>query len=246
MAGEPADRRLHVEGLYNARDLGGLPLERGGQTPSGVFFRAEHLGLVTERGWQQVHNAGVRTVVDLRQEVERARDTHAVPDRFRVVTVDLDHLADAEFWADYWDNGLVGTARYYLPHLARMPERAGAALRAVVSATSDGGVLFHCMSGRDRTGMISWLLLVAAGVEPEAIVADYLATVDNAAALATATGRENPEPQIDALLAEHGTTTEAAFREALTGLDLAALLAGADFSAADRAALSSWGGRLPR
>jgi hypothetical protein len=37
-------------------------------------------------------------------------------------------------WEDYWDNGLVGTALYYLPHPEAMPERSGAALSAIVSA----------------------------------------------------------------------------------------------------------------
>ena len=38
----------------------------------------------------------------------------------------------------------MGTALYFLPHLAAMPERLGAALAPIVSAPP-GGVLFHCM-----------------------------------------------------------------------------------------------------
>jgi protein-tyrosine phosphatase len=37
----------------------------------------------------------------------------------------------------------------------------------------DGGVLFHCTTGKDRTGLISALLLGLAGVREDDIVADY-------------------------------------------------------------------------
>ena len=41
----------------------------------------------------------------------------------------------------------------------------------------------HCAAGKDRTGVIVALALVAAGVEPEAIVADYMATADRLEAI---------------------------------------------------------------
>jgi protein-tyrosine phosphatase len=177
------DRTIAVDGLVNARDLGGMKRKSGGDTPFGVFFRTDNVDKVTEAGWRQAYELGIRTVVDLRQPGERATDTHERPAWLRTVHVDLDGLENTEFWADYWDNGLVGTAMYYLPHLEAMPERTGAALAAIVSAPP-GGVLFHCMGGRDRTGMIAMLLLKAADVTDDAIVDDYLQTVRLGAARA--------------------------------------------------------------
>ncbi|TFC58552.1 protein-tyrosine-phosphatase [Cryobacterium sp. TMT2-15-1] len=123
-----------------------------------------------------MHDAGIRTIVDLRQAGERARDTQPRPDWLTPVTVDLDGLDDAVFWKDFWSNGLSGTALYFLPHLYAMPERSVAVLSALASAP-DGGVLFHCMGGRDRTGLIAMLLLTAIDTEPDAIADDYLETV---------------------------------------------------------------------
>lgn len=48
-----ADRHLPVDGLANARDLGGIPLLSGGTTPSGVFFISENLDQATDTGWEQ-------------------------------------------------------------------------------------------------------------------------------------------------------------------------------------------------
>lgn len=228
----------------NARDLGGLPLVGGGTTPRGVFFRSESVERVTAKGWDDVWSAGIRTVVDLRRPGERARDRSPRPQWLTTVHVDLDGLENQGFWRDYWDNGLVGTAVYFLPHLAAMPERTGAVLTALAGA-GEGGVLFHCAGGRDRTGLISMVLLSIAGVEAEAIVDDYLETVRLGDLRAASANRNNDEALIEQLLSRYGTTTEQAFRDALDGLDLDAVLAAGAVGAQVRHTLRTWRGRLP-
>lgn len=195
-----------------------------------------------EAGWAALRAHGVRTVLDLRQGVERAEQPSAVPADVADLHVDHDGLEHAGFWAGYWENGLVGTPLYYLPHLAALPERTVAVLSAIATAPA-GGVLFHCAGGRDRTGLIAGVLLSIAGVEPDAIVADYLTTIDNAEGLAIGQGRPSSEPAIAAMLAGLGTTSEAAFREFLAGLDVEALLARLPTDQADR--LRTWRGTLP-
>lgn len=237
-------RRLEVCGLVNARDLGGLCCRRNGAyTPRGVFYRSENVDWITPTGWDQVYAEGIRTVVDLRQPSEREHDTRRRPGWLTTIDVDLDGLENQSFWKDYWDNGLVGTALYFLPHLKAMPERAGAALSAIVAAPA-GGVLFHCMGGRDRTGMIAMLLLAAVDTEPDQIVGDYMETVRIGDLRAATANRNNAEPEIDALCRSLGTTTEGAFRSAVTGLDLARVLTAAQLSREDRTALATWRGTL--
>lgn len=241
----PTTRTLHVDGLANARELVGLRRRDGSTTPRGVFYRSDNVDWATPAGWNYIHAAGIRTVVDLRQAEERARDTSPRPGWVTAVEIDLDGLDNTEFWANYWDNGLVGTALYFLPHLSAMPERAAAALSAIVAAPP-GGVLFHCMGGRDRTGMIALLLLIAAGTEPEAIVDDYLETVRRGDIRAATYGRDNMEPQIDAICQEHGTTTtEGAFRTVVASVELETVLSAAGMPASDRDALRNWRRSLP-
>lgn len=242
--GPSRSRTLVVDGLANARDLGGLRLRHGGLTPRGVFCRSASADLITAAGWEQVRAAGIRTVVDLRQPGERAAGNGRRPGWLNTVAVDLDGLENTEFWRGYISNGLIGTALYFLPHLAAMPERAGAALSAIMTAPP-GGVLFHCMGGRDWTGMIAMLLLAAAGAEPADIVGDYMESVRNGAALAAGAGRQDNEPALEAICRAHGSTTEGAFRLAVEGLNLAALLDAAATGADVRAALATWRGRLP-
>ncbi|KZC95022.1 MULTISPECIES: tyrosine-protein phosphatase [Clavibacter] len=240
-----SDRTLPIDGLVNARDLGGIRLRSGGTTPTGVLARCEDADLITDAGWERLRELGFRTVLDLRQPLERARDSRPRPEWIQVVHVDLDGLDDhPDFWVPYWDTGLVGTPLYYLPHLAALPERAGSALRAIAHAPA-GGVLFHCGAGRDRTGLVALLLLLAVDAEPDDIVDDYLATIRLGPERSANSGEQDLEPAIADFLAERGTTSEAAFREAMAGIDLDALFAAAGLTDPEREALRTWRGSLP-
>jgi hypothetical protein len=239
-----SERRLRVDGLFNARDLGGLALRTGGATPRGRVFRSEGVDRLTADGWQAVHDAGIRTIVDLRAPSETAKDTGVRPEWSTTVVVDHDGLdAAPSFWADYWESGLVGTPLYYGPHLDRLPERTGAALRAIARA-EPGGVLFHCAGGRDRTGIVALALLTIAGVEPEEIVADYLVTVDNAPALLASIGVPPNEGKIEALCAEHGTSVEGAFRAAVDGFDVGRFVERSGLDADDLETLRTFRARV--
>src|SRR4051812_49983691 len=63
-------RAVTWEGFHNTRDLGGLPTGAGHTTRRGAFFRAADLRFVTEAGWAQARESGVRTVIDLRNADE--------------------------------------------------------------------------------------------------------------------------------------------------------------------------------
>lgn len=237
-------RELRAEGLFNGRDLGGLPVRDGSPTPKGRVLRSENVDRLTPAGWQALHDAGVRTVVDLRAPSELSKDTGTRPEWLTTIVVDHDGLDDApDFWRAYWDTGLVGTPLYYGPHLEELPERTGAALQGIARA-EPGGVLFHCAGGRDRTGIVALALLTIAGVEPEAIVADYLVTVEKAPALLASIGVPSNEDKIEALCAEHGTTVADAFRAAVAGFDVDRFVERSGLDADDLEALRTFRARV--
>lgn len=227
---------LVADGLFNGRDLGGLPRRDGTLTPTGRFYRSASVDSVTPRGWKQIRAAGITSVIDLRQPGERTEDTGPRPPWLQTVALDLDGLDNTRFWDGYWSNGLAGTSLYYLPHLAAMPERTVAVLSALAAARP-GGVLFHCQGGRDRTGLIAMALLTLADVEHDAIIDDYLATVRLGLDPSTAIPRID-EAVAEARCTEQGTSTAQAFRDALVGFDPAPLLSALTPTA--RRALKTW------
>ena len=237
------NRTLHIDGLVNARDLGGLRRHDGTFTPRGVFYRAETIDLIQPSGWEQLKDTGIRTVVDLRQSEERDKDTQSRPDWLTIIHSDLDGIDNEEFWRPYLAEGLESTSMYYTDHLKEMPERAAEALEVIVSAP-EGGVLFHCKSGRDRTGLVALLLLAAVNTEPEEIVDDYLETVRLGEVRGRRLGRENPEPGLERLLQKHGTTTEDSFRKAVTELEFSDFLQTTHLSSLSIRALKTWRGSI--
>ena len=56
------------------RDLGGLPLEGGGETRFGVAVRADSIRSLTDAGWRALADYGVRLAIDLRGDDELALD----------------------------------------------------------------------------------------------------------------------------------------------------------------------------
>ncbi|MFB9820454.1 tyrosine-protein phosphatase [Arthrobacter ramosus] len=160
------DRTLKVDGLVNGRDLGGLRRVDGTVTPRGVFFRSENVDWITGNGWQQIHDAGIRTVVDLRQQGERNTDVRERPGWLTTIHVDLDGLENKEFWADYWDNGLVGTALYFKrnnaePRLEELCRQHGTttegAFRDTLAKFDLKGLLdAAALTDEDREGVFTW------------------------------------------------------------------------------------------
>ena len=152
------------------RDLGGLQTRDGREIRPGALVRARSLDDLGPDGWNELRVLGVRTLIDLRNDDERA--SAPSPPGITALHLPLDSIEDREFWDEWTASWRFGTPVYYAPHVARFPERSLAVLEAIADARP-GGVLFHCMGGRDRTGMIAMLTLTLVGVPPEEIAADY-------------------------------------------------------------------------
>lgn len=224
------NRAVAWEGFFNTRDLGGLPTRSGGRTGRARFYRAANLRYVTEAGWAQARESGVRTVVDLRNAAEIRTDVVAVPSGLAHLEVPLDDLEDTKFWQHVLVERLDGTPLYYRVFLDRKAERCAAVLTALARA-EPGGVLFHCTAGRDRTGLVSLILLALADVEPEVIAADYALSADGVRPLFALMGVDDQTPVIDAALARRGTTIREAVLAALDGFDARAYLVRAGMAA---------------
>ncbi|QNS03963.1 tyrosine-protein phosphatase [Streptomyces xanthii] len=224
-------RHLHWDGCFNVRDLGGL-----GGVARGALVRADGLDRLSADGWRALVGHGVRTVVDLRNPDEYGADAAARPDGVRTVRVPVDGIEDREFWDRWWGGWEFGTPVYYRPFLERFPGRIAAVARAVASA-APGGVAFHCSAGRDRTGIVSIVLLSLAGASPEEIAEDYESSVPRVAAMNAARGREDDGPELAAGLAAAGTTAYEAALDVARGFDAEGYLRGAGLGEEEVAAL---------
>jgi protein-tyrosine phosphatase len=224
-------RELRLEGCFNARDLGGLPAA-GGCIRRGALVRADAPDGLTAAGWRALVGHGVRTLIDLRNDGELAPDRALRPADLTTVRVPLDDEADRVLWERVWAEELDGSPLYYGPFLDAKPERCAAAVRAVAGA-APGGVLVHCVGGRDRTGLVVLLLLALAGVPAEAIAADYELSNLHLPARWAALGEEDQRAEIARILTDRGTSARELLLDIVAGLDAHAYLRGAGLSEAE-------------
>lgn len=163
-------RRLNWDGCPNARDLGGFPTRNGGQTRRAAIVRSDSPHRLSAVGRQALLDHGVRTVVDLRLPAELALDASpfAEPGDH-----DIDYVNISFIDPDAPPTTPPATmADDYMGMLDRFRSRVAEVIRAIANARS-GGVVIHCAAGRDRTGMISALLLDLVGVPRDLIAEDY-------------------------------------------------------------------------
>ncbi|MCR2785295.1 MULTISPECIES: tyrosine-protein phosphatase [unclassified Microbacterium] len=157
-----------VSGALNFRDVGGLPAGSG-VTRSGVLFRSGNLARLDEGGRATLRELGLRRVIDLRADDEIAREPSLL-DGLSVQTLRVPLFLGSA--ASFFERD-VGLDDFYRTMLDEAADRVVDVVRGVLA---DQPVLVHCTVGKDRTGVTVALTLAAAGVDEEAVVADYART----------------------------------------------------------------------
>jgi hypothetical protein len=211
------ERLLPLDGVDNARDVGGLPLRGGGRTRYGVLLRTanpNHEFLSPADIAYLVDEFGLRLVLDLRspEEIER----HG---RFEHEGVDRAELTLIGSSRDALPEGVELTVlEMYRGYLTDHHVNVIEAVRRL-AAVDAGPALIHCAAGKDRTGTIVALVLDAVGVERDAVVTDYALSAMHVEALfrrwTGASGDPMPDP--DAL--ERHRPRADTMADLLAGLD---------------------------
>ena len=160
--------RMDIGGTHNFRDVGGYPA-RTGQTRHGQLFRSDALSALTAAGAAELAMLRIGVVVDLRSRLELRQDHSGV------------HLPGAR-WVHVPIQGgsqhsIVEGEGISLERLYRqiLIDSAASVATAVTVIAESGStpVLVNCTAGKDRTGLVVAVALEAAGVERDAVVADY-------------------------------------------------------------------------
>jgi protein-tyrosine phosphatase len=162
-------REIDVEGVHNLRHLGHYPTRTGRVTASHIY-RSASLHRMPASGAAQLAAAGIRTVVDFRSEHERTE--FATPD---LLAHGINLIEAPVFESDASPVGLDSEFPGFAVAYATFLEIGAVAYRVLVEAiaNSEGGLLFHCAAGKDRTGVAAALLLELAGVHDDHILEDH-------------------------------------------------------------------------
>ncbi len=162
-----------LEGCVNFRDLGGYATRDGREIGWRRLFRADGLNRLSEADRSLLAELGLATVIDLRTVDEAEQRGRFPVDEVPVRYVDLpltDVLPTSEELPEWAEVSYVAS-RY-----GRMVEEGGPVLTRAIEVLASTGSLpavVHCSAGKDRTGVLSALVLAFLDVPDETIVEDY-------------------------------------------------------------------------
>jgi protein-tyrosine phosphatase len=174
------DRHIRFDALHNFRDLGGYTTTDGHQVRAGRLYRTDSLGKLTEAtpDWSRFLSLGIRTVIDLRYPWE-IENRGRIPDHpsFAYHNLSIEHRPynQATLTSDV-DPGPYLSERYLEVAQDGTKEIRIALELVAKAAESDTPLVFHCASGKDRTGLLAALILGLLGVPDETIIEDFTLT----------------------------------------------------------------------
>jgi protein-tyrosine phosphatase len=186
-------RHIAFERLHNFRDLGGYSTLDGSTVRWGRLYRSDSLGKLQGDDWNRFQELGIRTVIDLRYPWEiAAKGRVPSDDRLSYHNLSIEHRPydQAALGAD------VEPVRFLADRYSELIEDSVDELRQVLQVIADGDsgpMVFHCASGKDRTGIVGAFVLGLLDVSEADIIADFALTELATERLLADWHAENPE-----------------------------------------------------
>ncbi|WP_245558265.1 tyrosine-protein phosphatase [Nocardia thailandica] len=203
-AAPAAGGRIVLEGAVNVRDLGGFRTYDGATVKPGKVIRADALSTLTDADVAVLATRKPKSVVDLRTPAEvQFSGADRLPAGVPLVARPVDDTGlfvqmmqiiqskDPARQQEVLGNGGAERimAAVYTSFLTAESRAAfGATVREL--AATDGPVLYHCTSGKDRTGFLTYVVLRAVGVPEQTARQDYLRSNEFRAAADAALRRQ--------------------------------------------------------
>lgn len=177
-----SSRSVTTEGIQNLRDLGGFQSKSGKTTCWGKLYRSGELSHLSEWDILRLNNLGIRTIIDLRSEIE----TEAAPIKYQNaeiinipipagdMDITLEKIRDKRLRKG---DALIFMQDLYLQFVEKHSAQFSEACR-VLQEEENYPILFSCTLGKDRSGFLAALLLLALDIPESTVMQDYMASND--------------------------------------------------------------------
>ena len=191
-ATKPAFRpgqRIDIPSLPNLRDIGGYATATGGRVRTGQLYRSTELNHLQGDDLEQFAELGIRAVFDMRTAAERQAEPDVVPEGTEQVVCDVlkdsQSAAPAQILKVLSDPALAeqvlggGKAVQIFEQgyreIVSLPSALGAyrAFFTAIAQDAHRPALFHCTTGKDRTGWAAAAMLLLLGASEEDVLYDY-------------------------------------------------------------------------
>jgi hypothetical protein len=153
---------LLLNGAPNVRQLGAVPLATGGTIACDQIYRGSSLASLTPEGCEQFATSHIKTVIDIRSIAEQASaPAECVTRQAKLISAPMP-IPYSVSPADY-------LAVLYTASSMQL-------IFAVLADANAYPVYYHCLYGKDRTGVLTAVILAALGASRESIQAEYALT----------------------------------------------------------------------
>ena len=191
---------IPVNGIINARDLGGYIIQDGRRLRDGMLIRSAHLADATDEDLQYLLSIPISKVIDFRKDIEMNGKTDRMVPGAEYIRLEIDASGKIVSQATEDEKRLfTGHKQFDIKKFMVMAAFNSMAQRIaqemypnlffdpecqeqfreffhLILETEKGAILYHCTQGKDRTGAASALILAALGADRETIIADFDAT----------------------------------------------------------------------
>lgn len=175
------EKQLEIKKVTNFRTIGNIKNVDGRILKEGKFYRSAHLHKLKKRSIKTLENLGIKEIIDLRNSKEISQKPDVIPQN-----VDHKNYSAFEDEGDQLNQAkklvLQGKVKgsdadqrmldFYKTYATENPEIIKKIIHEILD--SENPVLYHCTAGKDRTGIITALILTILKFDRETIDNDYL------------------------------------------------------------------------
>ncbi|VEU23835.1 DEKNAAC104826 [Brettanomyces naardenensis] len=170
-------RWKNVEGIANFRDIGGYISTTGKHVRYNLAYRCANVGSVTQNGLETIKSLGIKTVFDLRSAFERQDSGILEADGIENIHVPLfgeQSLSPSEEVMFY--TNLMTSSFTFVHVYSDILRVAAPQFKQIFTYIRDHPgepFIYHCTAGKDRTGVVTMLILRLLDVPSPVVAREY-------------------------------------------------------------------------
>ena len=179
------ERFIPLEGAYHFRDIGGYKSEDGRRVKWNIFYRADKLSNLTDNDIRYIKSMGINTILDLRSNIESKTSPDIKIKDIRYIKLsamkEIDDILGNLDIISLFNSGMVDKTdlKSFIIDSYRNMVSNNTALKKLIECLENEEnlpMIFHCSTGKDRTGVSAAIILSILGVPKKIIKEDYMAS----------------------------------------------------------------------
>lgn len=172
---------INVKKVNNFRAVDNIKNSEGRSLKEGMFYRSAHLHKLKKKSFSDLEKLGIKEIIDLRNSKEILDKPDNLPNgitykKYSAFEDEGDQLSQArklvlkgKVNASDADKRMVD---FYREYVTENPETIKTIINEILESKEP--VLYHCTAGKDRTGIITALILTILKFDKETIYNEYL------------------------------------------------------------------------